>query len=319
MMDRLKFIADIEATPQTLRNLADQIKSGGLRWPFDPLPQRILLTGMGSSWFAAQVIAGRLRSRGLNAVAELASCESSWPITDKLTVIAISASGESVEVLEICDRYKNAGKVIALTNNTSATVCKKVSHVVDMFAQTEQGGIACRSYRHTLAALLALESQLCDDLNIMDIVKIIRAAADATEDLLERREIWLRPVIEVLEGGSAVWMLAPLERISSSLQGALMIREGPRQLAVGCETGDWSHVDVYLTKSLDYRALLFTGSRYDKNAVKWMRERGSRFVAVGADVKDAAATVRFVGDDNQLVALLTEVLVAELVAATWWT
>ena len=98
-----------------------------------------------------------------------------------------------------------------------------------------------------------------------------------------------------------------------------MVREGPRQLAVGCETGDWSHVDVYLTKSLDYRALLFTGSRYDKNAVKWMRERGSRFVAVGADVKDAATTVRFVGDDNQLVALLTEVLVAELVAATWWT
>ena len=315
MMDRLKFIADIEATPQTLRNLADQIKSGGLRWPFDSLPQRILLTGMGSSWFAAQVIAGRLRSRGMNAVAELASCESSWPITDELAVIAVSASGESVEVLEICERYKNAGKVIALTNNTSATVCQKVGHVVDMFAQAEHGGIACRSYRHTLAALLALESQLCDDL---DIIKIIRAAADATEDLLERREIWLPPVTEVLEGGSAVWMLAPIERISSSLQGALMVREGPRQLAVGCETGDWSHVDVYLTKSLDYRALLFTGSRYDENAMKWMRERGSRFVAVGADVKDAAAIVRFAGDDNQLVALLTEVLVAELLAAMWW-
>ena len=112
MMDRLKFIADIEATPQTLRNLADKIKSGGLRWPVDPLPQRILLTGMGSSWFAAQVIAGRLRSRGINAVAELASCESSWPITDELAVIAVSASGESVEVLEICERFKNAGTVI---------------------------------------------------------------------------------------------------------------------------------------------------------------------------------------------------------------
>jgi len=317
-MDRLKFIADIEATPQTLRNLADQMKSGGLRWPVDPLPQRILLTGMGSSWFAAQVIAGRLRSRGVNAVAELASCESSWPITDELAVIAVSASGESVEVLEICERYKNAGKVIALTNNTSATVCQKVGHVVDMFAQTEHGGIACRSYRHTLAVLLALESQLCDDLDIMDIIKIIRAAADATEDLLEHRENWLPPVVEVLEGGSAAWMLAPLERISSSLQGALMVREGPRQLAVSCETGDWSHVDVYLTKSLDYRALLFTGSRYDENVVKWMRERGSKFVAVGADVKDAAVSVRFAGDDNQLIALLTEVLVAELVAATWW-
>ena len=38
-----------------------------------------------------------------------------------------------------------------------------------------------------------------------------------------------------------------------------MVREGPRRAADGCETGDWNHVDVYLTKTLDYRALMFTG------------------------------------------------------------
>ena len=54
-----------------------------------------------------------------------------------------------------------------------------------------------------------------------------------------------------------------------------MLREGPRRAADGCETGDWNHVDVYLTKTLDYRALVFTGSRFDADAVQWMRERGS--------------------------------------------
>jgi glutamine---fructose-6-phosphate transaminase (isomerizing) len=41
-------------------------------------------------------------------------------------------------------------------------------------------------------------------------------------------------------------------------------------------------------------------------------------VAVGDDVAGAVAAVRYVHDDDADVALLTEVLVAELVAATWW-
>ena len=60
-----------------------------------------------------------------------------------------------------------------------------------------------------------------------------------------------------------------------------MLREGPRRLADACESGDWLHVDVYLTKPLDYRALLFAGSRFDPQIMTWVRERGSRVVAVG--------------------------------------
>ena len=41
-------------------------------------------------------------------------------------------------------------------------------------------------------------------------------------------------------------------------------------------------------------------------------------MAVGADVEGAVAAVRYVHDDDADVALLTEVLVAELIAATWW-
>ena len=97
-----------------------------------------------------------------------------------------------------------------------------------------------------------------------------------------------------------------------------MIREGPRRSAVGCETGDWSHVDVYLAKTLDYRALLFAGSRWDGNALEWLAKRGSTVVAVGSDLPGARVAVRYAGDDDPEIAALTEVLVPELVAATWW-
>ena len=45
-----------------------------------------------------------------------------------------------------------------------------------------------------------------------------------------------------------VYTIAPYERLSSALQSALMFREAPRIAADGCETGDWLHVDLYLTK-----------------------------------------------------------------------
>jgi len=143
-------------------------------------------------------------------------------------------------------------------------------------------------------------------------------AADATADLLDRRPHWLAAAADLLDGPDGVYLLAPAERLSSARQAALMIREGPRRAATACETGDWAHVDVYLTKTLDYRAILFAGSRYDEQAMEWVRERRSRILAVGASVPGAEFTIRYEHDDDPDVALLTETLIAELIAARWW-
>ncbi len=97
-----------------------------------------------------------------------------------------------------------------------------------------------------------------------------------------------------------------------------MLREGPRRTSDACESGDWLHVDVYLTKPLDYRAILFAGSRFDAAIMDWVRERGGRVLAVGGDLPGARRAVRYPGEDVREVALLTEVLVPELVAAAWW-
>ena len=170
---------------------------------------------------------------------------------------------------------------------------------------------------HTLALLMALPASATGH-SVAAVADVVRRAAEATDDLLERRDAWLPPVAEVLGEGPATFTIAPAERLSSAQQSALMLREGPRRTAYACESGDWLHVDVYLTKPLDYRALLFAGSRFDPAIMRWICERGSKVVAVGGDVDDADLTVRYRHDDDPEVALLTEVLVAELVAARWW-
>ena len=97
-----------------------------------------------------------------------------------------------------------------------------------------------------------------------------------------------------------------------------MFRECPRLPAVGCETGDWLHVDVYLTKRPGYRALLFAGSRFDSGVMEWVEKREATIVSVGAEVPGAAAAVTYPGAENGLVATLVETAVAELLAAELW-
>lgn len=314
MTDPFLFDADLQQVPASLDQLADLAAQGALHWPVTSPAGRWQLFGMGSSRFAAGVCAARLRARGVNAVADLASTTLLWPAADDLTSIAISASGDSVETLDAVARCSGAGRRLALTNSDSSRLVTACDESVLMHAGVEAGGVACRSFRATIGVLLALEAQWFD----LDVVGILRRAAEASAHLLDTSTDWLPPVIDQLSAPDGVWLLAPAERVSSAQQGALMIREGPRRRAAASETGDWSHVDVYLAKPLDYRALMFVGSHYESQANAWLTAREATTVAVGGDFAGAALTVRYPHDDDPLVALLTEVLVPELMAATWW-
>ncbi len=97
-----------------------------------------------------------------------------------------------------------------------------------------------------------------------------------------------------------------------------MLREVPRVAAQACETGDWSHVDVYLTKRPGYRALLLSGSAYEAEVMEWAAERGFTVVTAGGAVPGSALDIDVPGADDPGVRPLVETLVAELLAAELW-
>jgi len=299
------FLAALLEKPARLRelDLADA-------WGFVDRPERVLLLGMGSSHYANLVVAARLRTHGVAAVAELASTDLLPAVTPGTLVVAVSASAGSVETLDAVDRL--GAPYVALANKEGALTAD-ASRTVWMQAGEERGGVACRSFQHTLALLGALESHLTG-------APLPRPAlaADASEDLLDRADTWRPALADLLLGPDGTHVVAPARRISSAYQSALMLREGPRLTAVGCETGDWSHVDVYLTKTTDYRMLLYGGSRWESQLLDWTGQRGSTVVGVGADVPGAATTLRYRHDEDDDVRLLSETLVGELIAAHAW-
>jgi glutamine---fructose-6-phosphate transaminase (isomerizing) len=312
--DPVAFLADLEAKPAALRALAARLATDP--WAGVDLPRRVVFLGMGSSRFAALAATARLRGLGVDAVAEFASAATLPPSGPGTLAVGVSASGESAETVEALARFADAGAdIVAITEAPGSPLAGLARTVIELGAGQETGGVACRTYQHTLAALLGLERLLGGD---VDPPHVIRRAADATEDLLARRDEWLPETVRLLTATGRAFILAPVERLANAEQGALMLREGPRLDASVCETGDWLHVDVYLTKTLDYRALLFAGSRFDAAAMTWLRDREATVVAVGGDRDGARRAIRYAGDDDPAVALLTEVLVAELVAASVW-
>lgn len=319
-MDTAAFRADLELIPETLAALAASLDAGlpGLERLATLGASRVLVLGMGSSRYAADVVARRFRAVGANVVVELASTDLLPPATPDLAVVAVSATGGSAEVLRAVERYRGTGRLVAVTNRPDSELGRLADVVVPLGAGVEASGVACRTFRATFPVLDAVLAELLgtEPAERFD-ADAARSAAAANDVLLATSADWLAPVAHLLAGPMGTWALAPAERASSAQQAALMLREVPRRAAYASETGDWSHVDVYLTKTQDYRALVFGGSAWDEQALEWMAARGSRFAAVGRDLPGAEVTLRFPGDDDDAVAALTEVLVGELVADHW--
>lgn len=308
--------SDLERKPDALRGLARSLRADDAWSGSGIVPAtHLVLLGMGSSHYANSVAAARLRSRGVNAVAEIASSDVLPAPRPETVVVAVSASGGSVETLDAVSRYAGTSPVVAVTNTDGSAVTSGAAHVVPMLAEAEESGVACRSFQHTLALLMALEQSL---LGGPDVPSLVERAAIASADLIERRDAWMPQLTELAIGPLGTYFAAPARRLSSAQQSALMLRETPRLPAVGCEVGDWSHVDVYLTKSTDYRLVLYPGSPWEPALLRWVAERGSTLITVGAHVAGSSLDVRYLGDEDDDVRLLSEVLVAELLAASVW-
>ena len=277
--------------------------------------QFIYFVGMGSSYYAAQDIARQLRSNGYLAVAEIASVITPKSFPENSLVVAISASGNSVEVIRFLEDLPANIHSVALTREADSKITKLVKEVMLLPIKAETGGVSTWSYRATLIALF----QLLEKLGIAPSVKeSCLGAQKQIQKLLDSKNQWIESFMNLTTSDNGIWLMSPAERSGSALQGALMFREGPKVKADGCETGDWSHVDVYLTKSLDYKALMFTGSVWDQQAIEWLVNRNSSFGSIGSYSKGNIASIN-IEDGDTLFKLLTELLIPELMSANLWS
>ena len=286
------FLADVLSAPERLERTLDAYDSAGT--PLAQLPamapfERVVFIGMGSSRFAALTASALLRSRGVAAWAEHASSPTPTPPSRGTLAVGISASGTTAETVAAVERHAGTSSTVAVTNAPGSAIEAPADVVLPLCSGPEDGGVACVSFQATLAVLHLLAGRCCGDASLG--VEGLRPAVELAASLRETRGDWLAEVAVLVGGGELTQATAPAHRLSSALQSALMLREGPRLNASAAETGDWLHVDVYLTKRPGYRTLLYTGSAFDEGVLEWATSRSSPVITVGEPRAGSAAHV----------------------------
>lgn len=304
-MDPIKFGEDLARKADLAHALARQ----KFEWP-NLSGQSLVFMGMGSSAFAAQSIVTRLQASGCNATFTLSSNPTPPQSSASKTLIAISASGNSVETNAAFEAASGYKEKIWVSN-----AAQRGNRTIAMHAGNESGGVASLTYMATHVALLRLAESLgC----ITGLNESIESASVAIADIYSRKDSWLPELINHVKSPAGSYYIAPADRLCNAQQSALMMRESPRLPSVACETGDWSHIDVYLTKTLDYRAILFPGSDWEEQLFKWTQERGSKIMTIGFDHPHATSSMRYKNDSDPIVRLLAETTFAEILAQHLW-
>lgn len=320
--------ADLADKPAALKHLAERFP----RWdPYTALPAllddepaSVRFLGLGAARHACEAAATRLRRAGIGAHSDFASSSEEPPVGAETLVVGVSLGGAQRELCTALDRFAGRSPVIVLAPDTDSVVARYADLLVPLHAGVEKSGLGCRAYQHALALLLLLGHRLGAPTGSSgNFPGLVRRVANATKALLRSAPEWLPEAARVLDSPDGVHVVAPATRVASAGQGVRALRQGPVRKALACETGEWSHSDRYLAAVTDCRALLFAGSVYDERFAEHLGQLRGSFVAVGPTpsrerVPGAELTVRYPGDTDPDVSLLTEPLVAELLAAHWW-
>lgn len=193
-----RFVADILESPAALEGLLDA--RGALDSPLRGMrAPRIVFAGLGSSRFAALIVASSLRAAGASAWVDDASSASGTSPAGDLVMVAISASGRTPEVIAAAARHHGRSFVIAVTNDDTSRLAAAADVVIPLLAGDETGGIACRTFRATIAALAVLTGTAPDGL---------RPAVAALAERIASRDRWLPSIVEALDGAVSIDVLA---------------------------------------------------------------------------------------------------------------
>lgn len=278
---------------------------------------RIVLTGLGSSRFAALQVAPIIRLAGRDVVVEHASAARPMPLGPGDLLVGISASGSTPETVAAVGRARAAGAAaLAITDRAGSPLADAAAVAVDLGAGTEASGVSCVTYPATVASLLGVAAAFGAPI---DVAGTLGAAADALDELLGTRAAWLHAAAAALDAAGPIHVIADAGSIGTAEQAALMFREGPRLDADATDAGDWLHVGIY-TALPGYRAMLLGGTTYDAEIAATIARRRGTFVACGGAITGAAATVRYpqMAEHDPWVRSLVEPAVATLIAAELW-
>ncbi len=235
---------DILAQPAALQDTLNLLNS--TRFPKEILHdlqagrwRKIVLTGMGSSYFVFLPLYYRLVSAGLPAWLVETSELLYWQdfLTPDTLVIAASQSGASVEIVRLLEKFGKQVSIIGLTNTDDSPLARQSNFAV-LTRAGEEATVSCKTYLAILAAQSWLGDQLIEGQHEFNSLASTPSIVQAYQDKLPEHMAALKPL---LDGVHQVYLAGRGVSIAAAGTGGLILKESVHIPAEGMSSAAFRH------------------------------------------------------------------------------
>jgi glucosamine--fructose-6-phosphate aminotransferase (isomerizing) len=297
--------AGLQVSP-ALQRLLQRLRDGAL--------QRIVLTGMGSSFYALHPLNLKLIEHGFTSVmAETSELIHYMPrlLAPGTLLIAVSQSGESAEIVRLLRMNRMGSAILGLTNTPNS----QLALVSDAAALTHAGqefSVSCKTYVATLMALEWVGDQLCS-VDVTYTRQGLAKASPAVSEYLTRWRSHVECLAEELTGIRHLFLVGRGASLAAAGTGGLIVKESDHFHAEGMSSAAFRHGPFEMISD-DVLVLVFSGDRrassLNMRLVQDILACGGRASVVG---EDASSEVFRVPQSPESVRPILEILPVQMI------
>jgi len=242
-----EYLRDILHQPQVLENTLARLEASK---PLQAVAtrlnegkfQRVVLTGMGSSFHALHPLNLELISQGFTALmvetSELVHYKNRF-FDPKTLIIAVSQSGQSAEMVRLVQTNRKRCTVVAVTNTPDSSLAKHA----DVAVLTQAGNefsVSCKTYVTALMALKWLGDVLCER-DLRRTRQELKHACPATAAYLADWKDNVRTLAQLLKNIRHLFLVGRGASLATVGTGALIVKESDHFHAEGMSSAAFRH------------------------------------------------------------------------------
>jgi len=221
-------------TSKPLQTIAARLNQGKF--------QRVVLTGMGSSFHALHPLNLELISHGFTALmvetSELVHYKNRF-FDPKTLIVAVSQSGRSAEMVRLVQTNHKSCTVVAVTNTPDSPLAKHASAAVFTQAGTEFS-VSCKTYVTALMALQWLGDLLCER-DLRRTHRELKQAAPAVAAYLANWKDCVDTLAQLLKSTRHLFLVGRGASLATVGTGALIVKESDHFHAEGMSSAAFRH------------------------------------------------------------------------------
>jgi len=300
---RGRYLSDLLSQPEALRATWNGLRHTPV---FDEIARachadgfaRVVLTGMGSSYFGLHPLSIELAAHGWTPLLlETSELIHYYPhlLTPSTLVVAVSQSGKSVEMVRMLDLNAGMATVVGVTNHIDSTLAREANFAV-LTEAGEEFSVSCKTYVAAQVALPVLSAALCG-LDRTERLGELEPAANVVAHYLQRWPTHVEEFAALLREVRDIFLVGRGSSLAAACTGALIIKESDHFHAEAMSSAAFRHGPFEMLERGRFVGI-FGGAGKTRNLNDGLLEDVARM---------PAASVMFAADSAQPACRLPEV------------